>query len=450
MPRMQFGLSAFERARGDLPELPVINMFAEEAPTEETGVVLQSRPGLSDRAANMGAGPVEALFQRDGVLAGALFGVSAGNLYTGTTLIGLVAGSGAVSIAGNEIGILATAGLEARYWNGTALSSVSFPDAADVAKVANGASRFWLIRKDTGKLYFTPALAATVASLSFITAESLPDKLLDMVWIDDVAVLFGAESVEFWPNTGDSALPIQPLEGRVFEKGIRATGCAAVFDSSFAWVGNDNVVYTNGPAPQPISNAGLDEKIKASGTCRLFTFYIDGQEFLALRLDTSAYVYGARNKVWSQFASYGQTNWLPMCHAGGVFGTSDGRTLAFNTEHLDMGAQLERRFRAGFALNAGGLTLSNVGLRVNVGQTPYLTGDHLDPQVEMRISRDAGQTFGIWQLRSLGKQGAYRTNPQWRACGMASRPGSLHEFRCTSPIPFRVSEVLYNEPFGGR
>ena len=39
--RMQFGLSAFTRSRGDLPELPVVNMFAEQAPTEEGGVVLQ-------------------------------------------------------------------------------------------------------------------------------------------------------------------------------------------------------------------------------------------------------------------------------------------------------------------------------------------------------------------------------------------------------------------------
>lgn len=450
MPAMQFGLSAFERGRGDLPELPVINMFAEEAPTEQGGVVLQSRPGLSDRSADMGAGPVETLFRRDGVLAGALFGVSGGNLYSGTSLLGVVAGSGAPSIAGNEIGIIAAAGSTARYYNGSALSDVSFPDAAGVAKVFNGASRFWLIRKDTGKLYFTPALAATVAALSFITAESLPDKLLDGLWIDDVAVLFGAESVEFWPNTGDATLPIQPLEGRVFEKGIRATGCAAVFDSSFCWVGNDHVVYANGPSPQPISNAGLEEKIKASVTCRLFTFWIDGQEFLSLRLDTATYVYGARNRLWSQFASYGQTNWLPRCHANGVFGSDGGKTLAFNSAHLDMGAQLERRWRAGFALNSGTVNLANVGLRVNVGQTPFLTGDYLDPTVEMRISRDAGQTFGNWQARSLGAQGAYRKSVQWRACGQASRPGSLHEFRSTAPVPLRVSEVLYNEQWGGR
>lgn len=68
--RIPIGLSSYERAEGDLPELPVINMFAEEAPTEEGQVVLQSRRGLDDRSADMGVGPVKALFQLDGVVSG--------------------------------------------------------------------------------------------------------------------------------------------------------------------------------------------------------------------------------------------------------------------------------------------------------------------------------------------------------------------------------------------
>jgi hypothetical protein len=47
MPAVQYGLSAFQRGRGDLPELPVINMFAEAVPTEERGISLQSRSGLA-------------------------------------------------------------------------------------------------------------------------------------------------------------------------------------------------------------------------------------------------------------------------------------------------------------------------------------------------------------------------------------------------------------------
>lgn len=449
--RMQFGITAFERAEGDLPELPVINMFAEEAPTEETGIVLQSRPPLVDRSANMGTGPVQQLFKRDGVLAGALFGVSGGTLYEGTLSLGLIPGSGPVSMAGNEIGLAVAAGAEAQYFDGMTLAPVAFPDGAAVAQVFNGASRLWMIRKDTGKLYFTPALSATVDGLDFITAESLPDKLLHGLWLDDAAVLFGAESVEFWPNTGDPVLPIEPLEGRVFEEGIRATGCATVWDATFAWVTSDHRVCLPGTKPEPISNPGLEKRIKDSVACRLWTFELEGQEFLALTIDAGTWVYGNRNRLWSQFQTYAGDAFAAQCWAGGVFGSAtDGKTVAFGTGHLELGAELERRFRAGFPLNSGGLAINSILIRANTGQTPYLTGNHIEPVVEMRLSRDAGQTWGVWKRRSLGTAAQYRKRVEWRAQGMASQPGLLAEFRLTSPVPFRVSDVLVNENRGGR
>lgn len=449
--RLQFGLSSFERAKGDLPRLPVINMFAEEASTVEGGVVLQSRPGLSDRAADMGTGPVEALFKRDGVIFGRLFGVSNGELYQETTSLGAVTGSQSVSMAGNETGLMVTAGGTMRFYDGTTLANVTFPDSANVIKVLSGASRFIAIRGGSGKFYWTEALGSTFGALDFATAESMADGLLDALFIDDGLILFGTETVEFWPNTGDDNLPFVPLEGRVFEKGIKATGCAAIFDASFCWVGNDNVLYTNGPKPIAISDPGLEEKIAATTDCRLWTFFIEGTEFLALRVDEGTWVRSSRSGKWSEMRSVGQDNWIPQCYAAGIFGSSiDGRTMEFNAVHTDLGGELERTFRAGVPLDGGIQPLSNVTLRVNSGQTPYLTGDYTNPTVEMRLSRDVGQTWGDWKAKTLGAQGKYRKKVQWRGVGTFSRPGFLAEFRCTDPVPFALSGVYLNEPFGGR
>jgi hypothetical protein len=449
MARMQFGLSAFERARGDLPELPVINMFAEEAPTEETGVVLQSRPGLSDRSADMGAGPVQALFKGDGVLTGGLYGVSGASLYSGATLIGAVDGTGPFSMAGYEDSLLIAGGGSLWGYNGATLAAVAFPDAANVSKVLVGASRAICIRADTEKFYWSDVLSTTIDALSFATAESQPDRLKDALFIDDILILFGSETVEFWPNTGDADLPFQPLEGRVFERGIKATGCATEFGATFAWVTNDNQVCMSDP-DNIISRPGLEALIEASATVRLQTFQMEGTEFLWLRIDAGDWVFSARSKLWSEFASYGSNNWLPACFAGGVFGSSqDGKTLAWGSGHLDMGGVLERRFRAGFPLNAGGVMVNNILLRCNVGVTGYLTGDYADPVVEMRRSLDASKTWGSWRSASLGAQGQYRTKVQWTACGMAGQPGWLSEFRVTDPVPLRVSDVRINEIFGG-
>lgn len=448
MPQIQWGLSSYERTRGDLPGLPVVNMVAEKAPTEEAQIMLQSRPELEDRAADMGSGPIQALFKRDNVLSTALFGVSDGSLYSGTTLVGALDGAGPFSLAGYELILFMAGGASLWGYDGTTLAAVAFPDSADVVKVIIAASRAVTVRRDTGKFYWTDALGDTITGLTFATAENQPDRTLDLLYIDGILIIFGAETVERWATTTNNDLPFSPMQGAVIEKGIRATGCATSYGSIFAWVTNENNVCVQ-DENNIISNEGLQAKIEASATCSLFTFLIEGTEYLALRLDSETQVYA--KGFWSEFASHSYANWLPQCWAGGVFGSAaDGKTMQWGAGHEDLGGVLERRFRAGFPLNSGGLHISNVGLRCNVGQTPFLTGDYTNPQVEMRLSRDAGQTWGDWRQTNLGGQGEYRTKPIWRGCGQASYPGFLAEFRLTDPVDWRVSGVLVNEGYGGR
>lgn len=450
MPQMQYGLSSYERAAGDMPSLPVINMYAEEAPTESGGIMLQSRPALEDRSADMGFGPVEQLFQADLVLGSSLFGVSGGKLYRDGALVGAIDGSGPVSMAGYENYLFIAAGASLWGYDGTTLAAITFPDGASVSKVVIAGSRLVAIRKDTGKFYWSSPLGTSIDALDFATAESQPDRLLDELFIDDMLILFGKETVEFWPNTSDSDLPFRPLEGRVIEKGIKDTGCATAIGSTFAWVTNENQVCIQSEN-NTISNPGLQDRIEASATCRLFTFLLDGCEFLCLRIDNETHAWNMKTGLWNELESYGQSNWIPQCFAGGVFGSAiDGRTMQWGDGHVDLGGVLERRFRAGFPLDSGGVSITNVQLRLNVGQTPFLTGDYLDPQVEMRVSRDAAQTWGKWKGVSMGAQGAYRKKVQWRGLGMASQPAFVAEFRCSDPVPFRCSAVLVNEQYGGR
>lgn len=448
MPRMIFGTSAFQRTRGDLPALPVINMFAEAAPTEETGLVLQSRPGLSSQY-EMSDGPVSALFAGDGALAGALFGISGGVLHSGTDVIGAVDGSGPFSMDAYDDRLFVAGGGSIWTFHGVTLSAVTFPDSANVTKILIGGSRLIALRADTEQFYWSDVLSTTIGALSFASAENQPDRLRDALFIDDILVLFGAETVEFWPNTGDADLPFQPLEGRVFELGIKATGCATEYGTSFAWVTNTNQVCVSDPETV-ISDAGIDALIEASSTVRLQRFHLEGSEFLWLRLDGADWLFSARSKRWSQFETYGESNWRPSCYAVGYFGSgTDGTIYQWGTDHIDGGGVLERRFRAGFPLNSGGVTISNVILRTNPGATPYVTGDYTAPVVEMRRSLDGGKTFGAWRQVSLGESGDWRRKVQWAACGMAGNPGWISEFRVTDPVPFRVSDVLFNEPFGG-
>jgi len=447
MPRMQFGTGAFKRTRGDLPELPVINMIAEPSPTEETGVVLQSRPGVVE-SHSYGAEPVDVLFQKDGVISGKLFAVSGGRLF-GPGLLGHVDGDGPFSIDGYSNAVFVAGGRNLWMFNGGALVSAAFPDDANVIKVLVGASRVIAIRGDTQKFYWSNPLSSVITGLNFASAEGQPDRILDALFIDDILVLFGAETVEFWPNTQSAELPFQPLEGRVLERGVKATGCATKFNSTFAWVTNLNQVCITDP-DNVVSFAGLEALIGKSSAVRLWTFVLEGTECLALRIDGGTWVFSPRVGRWSQFVLDGLDNWQAQCFAGGVFGSAvDGKALVWSEGHTDLGGVLERRWRAGFPITSGGLIVSNVVARVNVGITPYLTGDYVEPAIEMRRSLDAGHTWGQWRRVSLGKQGKYRKRVQWTACGMAGHPGFLCEFRVTDPVDVRVSDIVINEPMGG-
>lgn len=450
MPAITLGYSNYERTEGNLPPLLNFNYYAEKTDSED--VVLQSRRGLDDLNLDMGDGPVRQLFRRDLVVGSTLYGVSGSGLYSGTTLIGSISGSGFVSMAGNEIGLMVTAGNTLYFYDGSTLSTVSFPDGANVAHVETGGARYWLVRKDTGKLYYTDALESDVGALDFLTAESLPDRLLQTIWLKSMLVALGSESIEYFQQTGNADLPLTPLTNMVVEQGIRETGAACRVGETFAAVTNRNTVIMGSDA-QIVSNPGLQAKIEASSSVRLFAFLLDGNEMLCLRLDDETHVYTPAG-TWHEWGTYGQTNWAAQCYAANAFGSAyDGKILDWGGDYTEAPATdgiLERLCSAGFALNGGSLQISNVMARVNAGQTTQLTGDYAEPRMEMRVSRNAGQTWGKWKAQSLGRQGEYGKKVQWRGGGQASYPGFLAQFRCTDPVPLRVSSILINEPFGGR
>ncbi len=444
MPRMKFGLASF---LGE-PELPCINMVPEANPGEETGVVLKSRQGIAATGDDLSASVAE-VFQRDGVLSGARFSVAAGNLYEGTTLVGALDGSGPPTFAGNETGLFVTLGASLWFYDGATLAAVTFPDGADVTATFGGDSRIYAIRADTAAVYWTDALGSTFDALAFATAESAADVLLRGLWLDDKAILLGSETIEIWVSSDDPDLPIQPIQSLLYEKGVRGTDTACIYEFNFALVGDDNQIYLGGGQLQAISEPWLNRRIAASATCRLFSFFLpDGREALCLRLDTESHTFIGGN--WGQFASYGEDNWLPRCYAAGVFGCSDGRFAEWSGAWLELGGVLERRWRGGFPLNAGGVPVNDISLRCKTGQTTYLSGDYADPPVEMRLSRNLGKTWGHWKPRSLGRQGEYGKRVQWRGCGLASQPGLLAEWRVTAPIDCDCRDVTVNGGYGGR
>ncbi|MES2904336.1 MAG: packaged DNA stabilization protein [Pseudomonadota bacterium] len=457
MPDLKIITTTIRRGRGNMPQMPLVNMFSEAAITEPRQFALQSFPGLTVTT-TLGTGPVAAMLQGGGILDGALAALSGGTLYTGGVARGAVSGAGAASIAGNEMGAVAAAGMIASFYDGAVFSAIDFPDGQPVIKVFEQGGRFLFIPADGQDWYWTAPYAdmldgsgeIIVDGLDFASAESEPDQLVDGLVIGDSPILGGRNTIEFWTKTGDLDLPYVPVEGRTFQKGVRATGCMALFDNTFGWVSPDNIVYIAGNVPQRISDAGVEELIAASVTCRVDSYFFEGHEFLKIGLDDVTVEFDAQTRQWNERRTgVGNFRGGPVV-SGPLFGSTVDGSVYELSGYTDLVGYQERSFCAGFTLPGGAVPIRNVRLRTNPGQTEYLTGDYTNPTVELIQSFDGGQTLEAALPEYLGEQGEYRREVEWRALGIADAPGFFGKFRVTAPVPWRVSGAGFNEAGGGR
>ena len=453
MPSISYGAGAYKRDQGNLPPLTLINMFLEQAKTSEQSVCLQSREGLAV-SSTVGAGPINGIMSKKGTFSGDLFAVSNNTLYREATSEGAITGSGVVSIAGSDNEVVVTRGGTAYSYNGTNLAAIAFPDSADVRAVAFINGRFVMIRDGSAKFYWSNILdGRTIDPLNFATAERQPDQLLDLIARGDILWLFGQSTVEAWSNDGaDADIPFSRIEQVVFDVGVIATGCAVQADNTVMFIGVDGVLYRVGEVPERISDHSVEERILSSDTHRLFTFKYQGHEFIAVRLDDETLAYDCATQQFCELQSSGG-NWIAQCGTMvddvAYFGhVSSNKIMVFDGWD-DLGDELERRFSAAVPLDQP-LTVSNIQLWCNAGQTGILVGQGTDPEVEMRYSRDAGNTWTDYDGARLGATGEYRAVPAWRRLGQLDFPGLLAEFRLTDPVPFRVSAVKVNDFSGGR
>jgi hypothetical protein len=315
---------------------------------------------------------------------------------------------------------------------------------------------FIFIPNNSHKWYWSAALdARTIESLDFASAEMKPDDLLDVRAVQGRLYLFGQESTEPWFPSGNVDLPFTRIDQGLMSTGVVATGCVAELGDTLAFVGHDCSVYRITGGPERISHNGIEERIRNSTTVSCFAFSYDGHAFFCVRLDTMTLAFDMATEEWCEFASYGRTNWRAKCatNVGPVayFGDDETNNVwKFGNTFRDHDGDLEAYFTALAEIDGGAVIFDNIEVRANVGHTDPLSGDDAEPEIEMRSSRDAGETFGAWRSAPLGAQGKYRNRAIWRRNGSFDPPGAYFEFRLTDRSPRRISTVLFNEAGGGR
>lgn len=447
MPSLSYGVGAYDRTTGNLPPLELVNMMVEGAKTSENQICLQSRPGLAT-SATRGTGPIKAIYSEQGVFSGAVFTVSGSTAYKDATSLGAVNGSGPYSLAGTASEVLIAGGGTLQRSTGAALANVTFPDSAPVRAICVINFLFVAVRGDStypGRFYWSAVNNGNSwNALDYATAERVPDALMDIAALGDNIWLFGQSSLEVWQNTGNATLPFERIEQVAFDRGIMTTGCWAKVDNTLVFIGSDAVVYRASDGnPVRISDHWLEEKIAASTAWSMFSFKWQGHEFACVRIDAGSFLYDTVTQQWCEFqSSAGQ--WIARCAAmvgtTAYFGhSSTGAVMTFSGWQ-DLGADLERRFTAATPLDSR-LAIDIVRVWANAGQ---------GATVQMRYSRDGGQSWSAYVSVSAGTAAQYRIRPEWRRCGMFDFPGAMFDFKCVSNSGLRISAVKINDAAGGR
>lgn len=450
MPEVVYGKGAYRRDNGNLPEFKLVNMFSEATTTTPGGVSLLSFEGLV-ATATRGTGPINGIFQRDGLFNGDTFVISNGTLYRGATSLGAINGTGPVSWAASHIELVVTRGQTAYSYNGANLAAIAFPDSANVTSVAGViGGLFVYVRADSDRYYWSAVLdGRTISALDYATAESGPDRLRDVVVVGDNMYLLGQDTIEVWFITGELTLPFSRISQRTVRMGVIATGCAVEMDNALHFISDDRSVYRFSDVPEKVSDHSIDERITQSTTQSVFSFKYQGHNFLCLRLSQGTWCLDAATKGWCERQTYGLSNWIVGSAAntdtGPIFGSAVGNDILEFDGNVEGLSRVQRIFSAGFPVLGGSVPVDLLEVEGNFGNTAA------DEQIlQMRFSRDGGASWSTWRTASMGATGEYRKRARFRRLGYFDAPGGLFEFMAEEDAPFRVSAVIINESASGR
>lgn len=451
--------NSYTRTAANLPVRRLVNRFVEIDPSNLiTGYMVLPRPGLA-LFATVGDGPYRAVWRQSGVLNGDNLVVSGTSLYRVTlggsaTLIGTVGGADLVEIASDGTNTFIAAG-GLYLFDGTTLSTVAVPDGLSITSIAYLSGYFVLQVAEVGKFFWIQPGEITIDALDFATAERSPDAGIAIRLQGDFLVLMQAQGEEFWVTTADPDAPFQRQSGIVSEKGCTFRQAACEIDNGRMWVSDDStdgriVVKSGQGAPTRVSVHGIEELMRGVETISAFVFTFDGHLFYVLRIEgVGTYAYDISTETWSEFASYGEANWLPICGGqapGGpvLLGSGlDGKLYTLDAGRgNDADTVIQRIVTGIIPVPMKSMILDRVEIFGSQGWSPSLT---LTPKITLSIAKD-GFTFSDPAERDLGARGEFGKPVVWNRRGEIRRPQCVLEFADSDDFAYRISHVAFNEP----
>lgn len=366
------------------------------------------------------------------------------------TVLGDVGGAGPVTMdeSFDVLGIASDGRLW--YWDGTALTALTDPDAGVVID-ARWIAGYWLITD--GETIAVTELndRYAVNPLKYGSAEADPDPVMAVDELRNEAYALGRYTIEAFQNVGGTNFPFRRIDGALVTRGVIGTRAYCQIGSTFAFLGSGK-----GEAPgfylmasgdsQKLSTAEIDKILGGYTEAQLSSVVVEKRVYenhssLLIHLPDQCWVYdlsassAAGEPVWYSLTSstvgLGTYRARGLCwcynrwNVGDPTGTAYGRLTDQTMEHY--GQVVGWEFGTLIVYNAAkGAIVHNLELVGTPGRVK--AGD--DPVIWTSYSLD-GETWSQERSTAAGKQGQRNKRIAWRKLGKM-RLYRMQRFRGTS------------------
>lgn len=307
-----------------------------------------------------------------------------------------------------------------------------------------------------GKFQITSAYAfQTLDASEYATAESNPDGLLRVLPDHGEVVLAGAETVEFWGNSGGQAFPYTNQRGSTLEFGLAAPWSLVKFNDSLAGLfknsmGQVQVMVMAGHALRKISSPEVDYLINEYNSvsdATAYSYMLGGHPMYQLNFSSAgkSWLYDASTDMWTVLESglSGGRHRGELCidylNKPRItdYTTGDVYTLDADT-YTDNGTPIPREIISRHVANGlDRLAIHKLQVDFETG-VGLITGQGSDPQVMMSYSKDNGHTWSNEAWITMGAIGTYTTRAIWRRLGSAY--DWVFKFRITDPVKVVITQ----------
>ena len=374
----------------------------------------------------------------------------------GTQLTGTVPGTAPVIMARDNATtpniVLVSPGDGAVIISGTAVAAYPDIDVGQPNAVAYLRGAFHFTYGD-GKVRNSDTNSLSINTLSVAAAESKPDALYRPIPLGNGQLLLcGTSSIEVWGGqVNDTGYLFNYIA--TIARGIVGPYAVAGHDDGWGkgiyFVGDDfRVSRLDGYTPVAVSPAELDLRIEREtdkAAIQVCVYVAQGHGFVVVSGTDWCWEFDTTLESWHERQSYGQKKWRGLFPVKAFDKWICGDALSSSlleisgTAQDEVGTPLRMRIETGpiggfpSVLRINGIELYlTTGVGIATGDDPVQT----EPDVEISMSRDSGQTWVNPRVLKVGRQSLTGGRVRSSIWGQADVKGVRWRFDQSSNVPF--------------